>query len=238
MANARKIAVNALIEVSKNGSYSNITLNKILATDGLSETDKAFATALFYGVLDRRITLDYFISRHIKTSIDKVSPTALECLRIALYQILYMDKIPTSAAVDESVKIIKHSKEKYLSGFVNGVLRNALRSGFELPKSNDVYSLSIKYSCPEWIVKSFINDYDIDNAVKLLEQSLCVPPVTVRVNTLKTDTDKLAEILLQEGVKTEKTTIKNSLRIVGGIDISHCKSYSEGMFHIQDTVYG
>lgn len=234
MANARKIAVNALIEVSKNGSYSNITLNKILATDGLSETDKAFATALFYGVLDRRITLDYFISRHIKTSIDKVSPTALECLRIALYQILYMDKIPTSAAVDESVKIIKHSKEKYLSGFVNGVLRNALRSGFELPKSNDVYSLSIKYSCPEWIVKSFINDYDIDNAVKLLEQSLCVPPVTVRVNTLKTDTDKLAEILLQEGVKTEKTTIKNSLRIVGGIDISHCKSYSEGMFHIQD----
>lgn len=234
MANSRKIVVNALLEIDKNGAYSNVTLNKFFEKSDLSEIDKSFAAAVFYGVLDRKITLDYFISKHIKTRIEDVSLLALECIRIALYQIIYLDKVPSSAAVNESVKIIKNSKEKYLAGFVNAVLRNALRTGFELPNSKDTYSLSIKYSCPEWIVKSFKDDYGDFDAEQLLKYSLCTPAVFVRVNTLKTNTDMLSQLLLDEGIHTEKASVENALKIIGGIDVKRSKCYAEGLFHIQD----
>ena len=122
MANARKIALKALLEVRSMGAYSNITLNKLLNDSELSDYDKSFTTALFYGVLDRTLTLDYVLSKHIKSPLKKVSPFVLENLRLALFQIMFMDKIPESAAVNETVKIVKASKQKNLSGFVNGVV--------------------------------------------------------------------------------------------------------------------
>lgn len=234
MANARKIALNALCDVRGGGAYSNITLNKYLNENDLSAADKALATALFYGVLDRTITLDYVLSCFIKTPLKKVTPFALECLRIALFQIMYLDKIPDSAAVNEAVKIIKNSKNKHLSGFVNGVLRNVLREGVKLPEGNDIQSLSIRYSCPAWVVEGFIKDYGIDNTVQLLECSLQTPPVTLRVNTLKTNTNDLAEILQKENITTHQTFLDNALDIVGGIDVTKCKAYCDGLFHIQD----
>lgn len=233
MSNPRKVTLNALLNV-RNSAYSNVTLNKILAEADLTAVDRAFVTACFYGVLDRTITLDYVISQHIKTSIKKVQPTALEILRLALYQIMYMDKIPNSAAVDEAVKLIKNSKYKHLSGFINGVLRNILRSEIVLPNSNDVKSLSVRFSCPEWIVESFITDYGVENAVALLERSLCSPPVILRVNTLKTDTLTLAERLKLENADVETLPFENALKVVGGIDVAKSKSYKEGLFHVQD----
>ncbi|MBR6502351.1 MAG: 16S rRNA (cytosine(967)-C(5))-methyltransferase RsmB [Clostridia bacterium] len=233
MANARKTALLALLEV-RNQAYSNITLNKFLNESDLSSADRAFATALFYGVLDRTITLDYVLSKYIKTPLKKVSDYALECLRIALYQIMFMDKVPDSAAVNEAVKLIKISKNKHLSGFVNGVLRNVLREGYSLPDNNDEKSLSVKYSCPVWIVESFINDYGIDNAIALLEHSLKTPPVTIRTNTLKTDVDSLVDVLNNENITANASTIDNAVEIVGGIDVTKSKAYRDGLFHVQD----
>ena len=234
MANARKIALKALLEV-RGQAYSNITLNKFLNEADISVADRALTTALFYGVLDRTITLDYVLSMYIKSSIKKVSTTALEVLRVALYQIMYMDKIPDSAAVNEAVKLIKASKEKHLSGFVNGVLRNILRDEIKFPNGTDLFSLSVKYSCPEWIIEGFINDYGIDNTINLLEHSLLAPPVVLRVNTLKTDTASLVQKLSSEGINTLPTDIDNSIKIIGGIDVILSRCYREGMFHIQDT---
>ena len=233
MLNARKTALNALLEV-RCQAYSNITLNKFLNEADLSGADRALATAIFYGVLDRTITLDYVLSNYIKTPLKKVQPTALEVLRMALYQIMYMDKIPDSAAVNESVKLIKNSKQKHLSGFVNAVLRNILRCEIVLPNGTDTASLSVKYSCPEWIINSFITDYGVDNATQLLEHSLQTPPVTLRVNTLKTDCNSLQQILAQENILTQPTTIENALEVVGGIDVTKSKAYYDGLFHIQD----
>ncbi len=235
MANARNIALKALLEVKSGGAYSNITLNKIFSENDIDPQAKALATAIFYGVLDRSITLDYILSKHIKTPLKKVSPLALESLRIALYQIMFMDKIPESAAVNEAVKLVKNSKQKYLSGFVNGVLRSILREGTELPCGEDSQSLSIKYSCPEWIVQSFIADYGVDNTVELLKHSLSAPPVTLRVNTLKTDTETLVSKLAKSGIGAEKSMLDNSVEIIGGIDISRNNHYLDGLFHIQDT---
>lgn len=233
MANARKTALKALLKV-RNSAYSNITLNNLLNEDELIGADRALATAIFYGVLDRTITLDYVLSQHIKTPIKRVEPTALEVLRCALYQIMYMDNIPNSAAVNEAVKIIKSSKFKHLSGFVNGVLRNVLRTAIALPSGNDVKSLSIKYSCPKWIINSFISDYGLENAINLLEASLQSPPLTLRINTLKTTAEKLLTILVNNNVTAEKIDFDGALKIVGGIDLSNSQSYKDGLFHIQD----
>lgn len=233
MANARKIALNALLEV-RQSAYSNITLNKFLSETDLSGADRALATALFYGVLDRTITLDYVLSKYIKTPLKKVSPSALENLRMALYQIMFMDKIPDSAAVNEAVKIIKNSRQKHLAGFVNGVLRNILREGYMLPDGKDIHSLSVKYSCPEWIIKSFTGDYGIDDTISLLEHSLLTPPVTLRVNALKTDVASLADKLSLEGIATKAASLDGALEVTGGIDVTKSSCYRNGLFHVQD----
>lgn len=233
MSTARKTALKALLEV-RESAYSNITLNKFLKEADLSAADKALTTAIFYGVLDRTITLDYVLSKYIKTPLKKVSPIAIEVLRIALYQIMYMDKIPNSAAVNEAVKIIKNSKQKYLSGFVNAVLRNILRDETKLPDGTDVTSLSFKYSCPECIIDSFITDYGINDTICLLESSLQAPSVTLRANTLKTNAVGLSQILLQEGISVKSLNLENALQVVGGIDITKSKAYRDGMFHVQD----
>ncbi len=234
MANARKITQKALCEVQINGAYSNITLNKFLSESDLSSEDKSLASAIFYGVLDRCITLDYVLSKYVKTPIKKVDATALTALRVALYQIMFMDKIPESAAVNESVKLVKSSKSKHLSGFVNGVLRNILRDGISLPQGQCANSMSVNYSCPLWIVESFINDYGADNAEQLLKHSLTAPQITVRVNTLKTDTKSLKQKLLEENIIAAETGVDNSLNISGGFDISKSKAFKNGLFHIQD----
>ncbi len=234
MANARKIALKALCDVRVGGAYSNITLNKHFSETDISSADKALATALFYGVLDRTITLDFVLSRYIKTPLKKLQPQILENLRIALYQIMFMDKIPDSAAVNEAVKLTKNSKQKHLSGFVNGVLRNILREEITLPDGDDVSSLSVRYSCPEWIIESLISDYGIENAVSLLNASLQAPPVTLRVNTLKTNTENLMSVLSQENIVATPASLENSLEIIGGIDVTRSNAYREGLFHVQD----
>ncbi len=234
MANARKIALKALCDVRKDGAYSNITLNKYFSENDLSSADKSLATALFYGVLDRTITLDFILTKYIKTPLKKVALFALENLRIALYQIMYMDKIPDSAAVNEAVKLMKSSKYKHLSGFVNGVLRNVLRDGIILPNDTDTKSLSVIYSCPEWIVESFVSDYGLQDTIQLLEHSLHTPPVTLRVNTLKTNTADLINVLSQENITVNQSKLENALEITGGINVTRSEEFLNGHFHVQD----
>lgn len=234
MANARKIALNALLELRKSSSYSNITLNNTFKDIDITPSDKALATAIFYGVLDRTITIDYVLSRFIKTPLKKVAPLSLEAMRCAVYQIMFMDKIPDSAAVNEAVKLVKASKERFNASFVNGVLRNILRNNFELPSTNGVYDISVRYSCPEWIVESFINDYGIDNTISLLDFSLQSPPVILRTNTLKTDREELIALLQKENIEAEKCSPHNAVKIMGGIDVAANKYFKQGLFHIQD----
>ena len=122
MINTRKIALEALLSVDKDLAYSNLVLKDVLSDNSVNNADKPFITALFYGVLDRKITLDYIISKFVKKPISKIAPITLNALRIAVYQILYMDKVPESAAVNESVKLVKNSKEKFNSAFVNAAV--------------------------------------------------------------------------------------------------------------------
>lgn len=234
MANARLVAVKALMKINRDKAYSNITLDKFFADYDLDNKDKSLATALVYGVLDRKITLDYIISKFSKIPLKKISPMTIEAIRIGVYQIYFLERIPESAAVNESVNIIKRSKEGRNSGFVNAVLRNAIRNPLSLPDGTSNKELSVKYSCPEWIIESFKTDYGTENTVKLLEESLLSPPVIIRVNTSKITTDELMVLLENSGVKSQKTDISAALKIEGGIDIKNNEYYKKGFFYVQD----
>ncbi len=232
MANPRKLAVKALLKIFADGSYSNITLNSVFSDSDVTNADKALVTALVYGVLDRKITLDYVLQNFMKTPLKKVAPFSLQVLRTALYQIMFMDKIPQSAAVNEAVKLIKQSKESRNSGFVNAVLRNVLRADNLLPGGDTAEDLSVIYSCPKEIIESFIKDYGFDDAVELLKESLKPAPLTVRVNTLKTDVETFKN---QIGGECEEENIKGALSLKSGIDIANNELYKKGYFFVQDT---
>ena len=225
MANARKTAVKVLAKIEKEGTYSNLGVAEALKNSELTPQDKSLATAIIYGVLDRKITLDYILSKFLRTPINKTEPFTLTVLRSALYQIKYMDKIPESAAVNEAVKIMKSSKFSRNSGFVNGVLRSVLRTDVEIPKGDDAKSLSVRYSCPLWIVESFLNDYGLEDTKALLGESLKPAPTVLRINTVKVDVSE---------IEKEYEINGNSVELTKGIDISNSELYKKGFVYAQD----
>ena len=235
MSNPRKAAVKALLKVENDSAYSNIALNAVLRESRLENADRAFASAVFYGVLDRRITIDFVLSKFIKTPLKRVAFFTLEVLRSAVYQIMFMDKVPDSAAVNEAVKLIKSSKESRNAGFANAVLRNILRNEITLPDGNDPHSLSVRYSCPEWIINSFITDYGAETAEEILKESLKPAPVIIRVNTLKTDTKTLKAELEKCGIPAQTAETENALILKKGIDAADFDLYKSGFFYAEDV---
>ncbi len=230
MANARKVAALSLVKIEKQGAYSNLAVADALKGAELSSQDKALATALIYGVLDRKITIDFFLSKFIKTPLAKTEAFTLAVLRCAVYQIMFMDKIPHSAAVNEAVKIIKNSKVSRNSGFVNGVLRSILRAEIELPQGDSAEDLSIRYSCPLWIVESFLKDYGAEDATALLEESLKPAHTVLRVNNVKTDMETVKKELGDVPFKETECSIE----LIKGIDITESEIYKKGFVYAQD----
>ncbi len=234
MSNARKIAANALLRVERDKAYSNIVINEEIKNATLSRQDAALATRIFYGVLERKITLDYYIRALSTQSLSKVSPLALQVLRCGVFQILYMDKIPNSAAVNESVNIIKKSKESRASGYVNAVLRGIIRNVPKLPNTDSPHGLSVNFSCGEELVKFYIKDYGIEETEKFLSSALDSSKIYLRVNPLKNSTQELIDLLSAQGISAYKTEIEYSLcaEDVGAIESNSL--YKEGRFHVQD----
>lgn len=238
MVNPRKLAIRALNSIEKDKAYSNLTLNAVLRQSGADRRESALATALFYGVLDRKISLDYILSSYLKQPINKLSPFTLCALRVGLYQIIYMDSVPPFSAVDETVKILKKSKESRNSGLVNAVLRNYLRAPKELPAGKSAEDISVRYSCPLSIVKSFIADYGTEDTLSLLEESLKPAPVTLRVNTEKISVNGLKKELEAEGVAVRETELQSFLLAEEGFSVQNSDCYKNGLFFVQDLASG
>ena len=232
MVNARKVAINILQKIENNNAYSNLTLNYYFKDMDISSQDKSFVTALVYGVLERKITLDYVLKQFIKTPLKKVGQYTLLVFRITLYQIMFMDKVPDSAAVNEAVKLIKRSKENRNSGFVNAVLRNILRQDSLLPKGDSLEDLSVIYSCPKEIIESFVRDYGLEDTKQILNYSLLPSKLTVRVNTLKTDIETFKSDI---GVECIETDLFGAVILNKGIDITNNQLYNDGQFFVQDA---
>ncbi len=157
---ARLIAAHTLIKIEKDASYSSLALNgELKRAQEISDKDAALATRLVYGVIERKITLDYNISRYLKDPIRKLRPDVLVCLRIGAYQILFSDRIPARAAVNESVNLAKELGASYAAGLVNAVLRKIAGQGLCLPEpgQDELLYLSVKYSCPEKLLRHFLS---------------------------------------------------------------------------------
>ena len=237
MKTARQIAVEALGKVNGSKGYSNIVIDKALEQSGLDLRDAAFATALFYGVLERMLTLDHCIAGFSKTPVEKLTPQVREILRVSLYQILYMDSVPDSAAVNEAVNLTRVFRKESAGGFVNGVLRAFLRSGKRVPRmaGSRADQLSVQYSCPAWLVQLWLDSYGEENTEGILKTSLGPPPVYIRANTLKTTADALSSRLEEEGAGVRRDEMEeNCLRGSGTGDGTALPAFQEGLFHVQD----
>ncbi len=233
MITARQVAFEAIYKMEKDKSYSNIVVDNSLG--GLKE-GRAFATALIYGVIERKITLDHIIKKYSKTPLNKLSPQVLVILRMSLYQLLYMDSVPSSAAVNEGVNLAKSNKVASASGFVNGVLRSFIRDNMEIPpvKGGMAEEISVKYSCPSWLVKQLTKEHGKEATQTILETSLSAPPTYLRVNNTKITAKDLIAKLSEEGIEAEETSLENCLNIKLSGDITKLSSYKKGLFHIQD----
>lgn len=237
MADARLTAVKMLLKMEDSDSYSNILLDNVLSEAGLSDRDKAFAAALFYGVTERRMTLDYIIAQNSKIPFEKLDRAAVEILRAGLYQLLYMSNVPESAAVNESVKLCKKLKVFSAQGFVNGMLRSFVRNGKKISYLglDRADRLSIEYSCPKWLVEKWIEEYDVERTLKALKASVGKPPVYARVNTLKTTADKLIAELSKDRISAKKYMgLDDCVVLEKTGDIESSKAFKAGLFHVQD----
>jgi 16S rRNA (cytosine967-C5)-methyltransferase len=237
MNDIRQKAFNILKKIQINSAYSNLSLNYVIENDKLEERDSALLTALVYGTLERLITIDYNLRLYLKEPIVRLRPEVLASLRLGAYQILYMDKIPASAAVDESVKIIKKTKCAFAAGLTNAVLRKIAGNGLVLPKqgTENLEFLSVKYSFPEWVISLWIKSYGTTNTIALLDCSLTKPPAYIRVNSLRTSEEDLIKLLKEERVESKSHgALKNTLILEGKGSVENLLSFKNGLFHFQD----
>lgn len=240
MKTARHTAVQALVKVNQDGGYSNLVLDNLLSGSELAPRDKAFCTALFYGVLERRITLDAVLQKYCRQPLKKLMPQVRELLRVAVYQIIYLD-VPSSAAVNESVELSKKMKCGHASAFINGVLRSFLRDGGNLdgilpPRETDEAAwLSLNYSAPLWLVQLWLADYGAEQAEGILSAAVNRPPLYLRVNTTKNNPEELAEALRKKGMEVVlRGDIGNCLEVDKTGEIDYPVLYKRGHFTVQD----
>lgn len=235
MKTSRAVAFEILLKVHMDKAYSNLALDASLENQSFSAVEKSFISALVYGVTERTLTLDYQLSRYLSQPLKKLKPQVLVILRMGAYQLLFMDKVPVSAAVNESVKLAKNNGCAFASGLVNAVLRKVSQNGLVLPDEKDrIKRCSVEYSCPEWILNLWKENYGEDNAIKIAENSVGAVETVLRVNTLKTNCDELISILSQEGIKAEKGIVENSVVLSKSGSLRELKSYKDGLFHVQD----
>ena len=226
---ARQTAHKILIKTENTKGYSNISLDHALEGSVLSAADKALVSALVYGVIERRITLDYIIGGLSSRELKSIDKETLAALRLGIYQLRFMDRIPPHAAINETVSLCSRKS----SGFVNAILRayTRLSSDVDMPnRENDtVRYLSVAYSVCEPLAEKLLGIFGLERAEKLLAASFDAPKTTLRVNSLKTTRDEiLAKIDGSEPTEISPVGVK-----VSGA-VRELYGFDDGLFFVQD----
>ena len=229
----REAAYKALLAIERDGSYSNLELSKMLASDGLS--NKGFIREIVYGVTENKIYLDYILDKFIKKGAAKTKLQALIILRMGVYQILYMNSVPNYAAVNESVALARRFA-RGTDGFINGVLRNFIRnmdSASEIDVKGQLEYLSIRYSCQLKLVEELVSMLGFEHAKVLLEHAGHRPPLSIRVNVAKISVKELADRLRANGFEIDGSKLSDRVLLVKGGALTEANEYKEGLFSIQ-----
>jgi 16S rRNA (cytosine967-C5)-methyltransferase len=233
--NVRSIAMDMLVAIEKNQSYSNLLLNTTIEKHELSAKDVGLLTELTYGTLQRRMALDYYLEPFVKDN-KKLANWVHHLLRLTLYQMVYLDRIPDRAAIYEAVEIAKIRGHKGIASLVNGVLRSIQREGLpSMEKVSDPNKrLSLETSHPEWLITRWVNQFGYEKTKEMCEINLTAPLQTARVNTTKISRDECVAILEEDGYHIEKSPfIPEAIRSLKG-NLASTISFKYGMFTIQD----
>ncbi len=231
-ANPRQLAAESLVKWEKQGKYAGLEAAATLSRDKLSGADRGLYSALVYGTVERAVTLDYIIDKFSSTPAEKLEPSVRASLRVGLYQLIYMDRVPDHAAVSESVNMTP----KRAAGLVNGVLRSFLRNnkGFDLPdKEKDIAAhFSVKYSVPRDLCEFFIRSYGENDAEGILSSSFGGDRLCLRVNTLKISVEDARERLREYGSDSRVSEIVPHVLITSGNGF--LRGIDEGLWFVQD----
>ena len=233
--NVREIALDLLTTIEKNQSYSNLLLNTTIEKNELSQKDVGLLTELTYGTLQRKMALDFYLNPFIKDN-KKLADWIHHLLRLTLYQMVYLDRIPDRAAIYEAVDIAKKRGHKGIASLVNGVLRSIQRKG--LPSLNEISDpnkrLAMETSHPEWLVTRWVDQFGFDKTKEMCEINLTAPMQTARVNLTKISRDECVALLEEDGFQIEKSPIiPEAIRCLKG-NLASTISFKYGMFTIQD----
>lgn len=237
---ARETALLTLDACEKQGAWSNAYLKKAIRRDGLDRRDAALASRLCFGVLQNKLLLDFYLGKFSNVKPEKLEPRVRQALRLGLYQLLFLDKVPEHAAVNESVALArKYSRNPRSAGLVNAVLRAFLRQKDALPAvegRDALETLSLRHSHPRWLVEAFAARLGMDEAETLLRLNNEQPPTCAQVNVLKTTPEALGAALRASEAEAEPHPwLGNCLLLSGTGDLEQLDCFRAGDFYVQDT---
>lgn len=234
---AREVALKILYEIDKEKAYSNIALDKELnkSKNKLKEKDIGLISEIVYGTTTWKLTIDEIIKKYSKIKLKKYSLWILNILRMGIYQIVFLDKIPKSAAVNECVKLCKKYGPKS-AGLVNAILRKVEKTDYDEFSNidNSISRISKLYSMPEWIVEKLLKEYDANITEEICKNSNIKPKISIRVNTLKTTKENLIKKLKEKDILLEEGSLNDFIVIERLKNIENLQEFKDGLFTIQD----
>lgn len=231
---ARETALNLLLSISRDQSYSQLALNRSLSEEMIPERDKALVTTLVYGVLQRSLTLDYILSSFVSGK--RLDDWVRLLLQLSFYQKIYLDRIPDHAIVNEAVTIAGKRGHRGISGFVNAVLRRFLREGspdFSSVKPES-RRLSIIYSHPEWLLSLWESQWDRETAIGIADSDNRPPHTFVRVNRTEISRDELISRLEGEGINASKGNLSPDCLKIDSGHVASSQAFENGLMTVQD----
>ncbi|PAV29952.1 16S rRNA (cytosine(967)-C(5))-methyltransferase [Virgibacillus profundi] len=231
----RNTILDVLIRIEKDSGFSHLILDHEIKMNKMNPKDEGLLTEVVYGTIQRQLTLDYYIDSFV-TQKKKLDDWVRMLLRMSIYQMTFLDKVPDHAIIHEAVEIAKKRGHKGSASFVNGVLRNVQRKG--VPKTEAIQSdskrLAIETSHPQWLVERWINAYGYETAKEICEENLNRKAITVRVQPLKIDRDEAMQILNEQGFEVSPSAFSTQGIIVEKGNVLKTKLFKEGYITIQD----
>lgn len=240
---AREVALKTLYKIDKEGGYSNIVLDDMLHQNrkNLSEKDIGLISEIVYGVTTWKLTLDEIIKKYSSIRLKKISPWILNILRMSIYQIIFLEKIPKSAVVNEGVNLAKRYGHKSSSGFTNAVLRKVKKEDYEEmgQMEEEKEKISKMTSMPKWIIDELKKEgLSNDNIDQICKCSNIRPKLSIRVNKLKIGKEELKEKLESKGIEVEKGILEDFFIVKKAKNIENMDEFKNGLFTIQDEAAG
>jgi 16S rRNA (cytosine967-C5)-methyltransferase len=233
--NVREVALETLLTIEKNQAYSHLLLNSMIKKNHVKEIDIPLLTEMVYGTLQRKDTIDFYLAPFLKNA-KKIEQWVMNLLRLSVYQMVYLDRVPERAVLFEAVEIAKLRGHKGIASLVNGILRSLQREGLPAFDSikGEAERIAVETSHPVWLVQRWIAQLGADETRKMCLANLTPPSVTLRVNQMKQSPEELMEILAEKGIQTEKGDLTDdAIKSLKG-NLAQTEEFKKGFFTIQD----